>query len=110
MTRDQVKDPNGSGKRVEALTIGVWPATTILLASVVICASAVGMYFSLKSEITEMKSLILINTGDRWTRSMTKDLCRRLEKDNHGFKCPDILPQYEPPFRISRYPGGRTSP
>ena len=94
MTHDTVKDPNGSGKRVEALTIGIRPALAIMA---IIITSGGGSAYWLNSQLNSIKLIVQQNSYDRWTRSMSEALCRQLERDNKGFKCPDELPRFVPP-------------
>lgn len=94
MTHDTVKDPNGSGKRVEALTIGLRPALAIM---VIIIGSGGGSAYWLNEQLNSIKTIVQQNSHDRWTRSMTEALCRHLERKNKGFACPKELPRFVAP-------------
>jgi hypothetical protein len=104
MEHDQVKDPNtmngNKTKRVEALTVGLIPALSLVVAAFVTAVSMVGMYFSLKSEIRDLKTMVIVGYTDQWTRSMMVDWCRQMERANSGFRCPPTLERYRLPTNV----------
>ncbi len=94
MGHDTIKNPDGSGGRVEALTIGLKEAMAIM---VLIIGTGGSSALWLSAKLNHIQSIVQQNSQDRWTRGMMEQLCRILERDNKGFRCPEELPHFNPP-------------
>lgn len=98
MKFDKVRDPNGGRHKVEALTIGLLPALSLVATAIATTVLVVGMFVALQYKIDRLNEIVLITATDRWTRSNMESLCGQLELINKEFHCPDTLPKTTDPF------------